>query len=297
MSGSRARRTFEGMKWLLPALFTLGCAAPDGVVVIASDQSPTSLATDGTSVVWTNRTGEVMRVSVSGGVPERVAFASEPAGVALASGDVLFAAKDGVWKNDALVAAAQGAWSVAASASHIFWTTNTTAGPVMTCPLEGSCTPAKLAGGDASFSIAIDETNVYWSDWNAIWTCPSDGCVGGSAEGGTPQFGSSAPKPLAAVAGHVSLAVDATKIHWAIGDVIFSCDKHDCGEPSIVATHQTNVTALASDGEHLYWLTDSAVVRDGEVLAPLDTPGVALALDGKNVWVATSDRVVKIAKN
>jgi hypothetical protein len=28
-----------------------------------------------------------------------------------------------------------------------------------------------------------------------------------------------------------------------------------------------------------------------------DAPGVALALDGNNVWVATSDRVVKIAKN
>ena len=78
--------------------------------------------------------------------------------------------------------------------------------------------------------------------------------------------------------------------------MILSCDKHDCGEPTIIATHQ-NVRALASDGAHLYWLTDSAVVRDGERLATLDSPGVALALDAENVWVATSDRVVKIAKN
>jgi len=225
-----------------------------------------------------------MRVSVSGGEPERVALANEPAGVALASGDVLFAAKDGVWKNDALVASASGAWSVAASASRVFWTTNTTAGPVMTCLFDGTCTPAQLAGGDASFAIAVDQANVYWSDWNAIWTCPSDGCVG-------------SPKPLAAVAGHVSLAVDASRVYWAIGDVILSCDKHDCGEPTIVATHQTNVAALASDGAHLYWITASVVVRDGEEIAPLDSPGVAMALDGKNVWVATSDRVVKIAQN
>jgi hypothetical protein len=272
------------MKRLLLALFAVGCATPlDAAVVIASDQSPTSLASDGTHVVWTNRTGEVMRVAVEGGVAERVAFASEPTGVTLASGDVLFTAKDGVWKNDALVAPAQGAWSVAANASHVFWTTNTTAGPVMTCSLAGSCVPAQLAGGDASFAIAMDDTNVYWSDWNAIWTCPSDGCVG-------------VPTPLAAVAGHVALAVDASRIYWAMSDVIFSCDKHACGEPTIVATKQSNVTALAADGEHLYWLTSTGVVSDGKLLAPLDSPGVALATDGKFVWVATSDRVVKIRK-
>ena len=273
------------MKRLFLAVFAIGCAAPvDEAVVIASDQSPTSLATDGTSVVWTNRTGEVMRVSVTGGAPERVAFASEPAGVTLASGDVLFTAKDGVWKNDALVAPADGAWSIAANASRMFWTTNTTAGPVMTCARGDACVPAKLAGGDSSFAIAMDDANVYWSDWNAIWTCPSQGCVG-------------APEPLAAVAGHVSLAVDAARIYWAMSDVIFACDKHACGDPAVIATRQANVTALASDGEHLYWLASAALVRDGETLATFETPGVALALDGKNVWVATSDRVVKIAKN
>src|SRR6185295_6231916 len=213
MSKGAVERTFGCMKRLLLALFALGCSAPEGVVVIASDQSPTSLATDGTYVVWANRTGEIMRVATAGGEPERIATASEPSGVAIASGDVLFAAKDGVWKNDALVAPARGAWSVAANASHMFWTTNTTAGPVMTCPLEGACIPAQLAGGDASFAIAVDDTNVYWSDWNAIWTCPLDGCVG-------------AAKPLAAVAGHVSLAVGATRIFWASNDVILSCDKH-----------------------------------------------------------------------
>jgi len=268
---------------LLFVLLAMGCAAVDPVVVIASDQSPTSLATDGTYVVWTNRTGEVMRVPVAGGAPERVAFANDPSGVAIASGDVLFAAKDGVWKNDALVAPARGAWSVAADASRVFWTTSTTAGPVMTCPLDGACVPAKLAGGDASFAIAIDETHVYWSDWNAIWTCALEGCGG-------------APKPLAAVAGHVALAIDDSRIYWAIGDVILACDKRACGEPTVVATHQTNVTALASDGAHLYWLGSSAVMRDGVPIAGLGSPGVALALDGKNVWVATSDRVVKIPK-
>ncbi|HEX4512470.1 MAG TPA: hypothetical protein VGH87_00730 [Polyangiaceae bacterium] len=276
------------MKWLLfGALFTVGCASQDDVV-IASAQSPTSLATDGTWVVWTNRTGEVMRVSTAGGAAERIALADAPTNVAIASGDVFFTAKDGVWKNDTLVAPAEGAWSVAANASRVFWTTNTIAGPVMTCPLGGACTPAQLAGGDASFAIAIDETNVYWSDWNAIWTCPIGGCT-------------SEPTPLAAVAGHVALAVDASRIYWAMSDVILACDKHACIEPVIVATHQTsapeNAIALASDGAHLYWLAATALVRDGEIIATLDSPGVALAVDGENVWVATSDRVVKIAKN
>ncbi len=271
---------------LFAALFTIGCAPPDDVV-IASDQSPTSLATDGTWVVWTNRTGDVMRVSASGGAPERIAFADAPTSVAIVSGDVLFAAKDGVWKNDTLVAPAEGAWSVAANGTRVFWTTNTTAGPVMTCALHGGCTPARLAGGDASFAIAMDETNVYWSDWNAIWTCPIEGCT---AE----------PTPLAAVAGHVSLAVDASRIYWAMNDVVLACDKHACGEPAIIATRQTNApkneSALASDGEHLYWLAGASVVRNGEVIATLDAPCVALALDAENVWVATSDRVVKIRK-
>jgi hypothetical protein len=267
------------------ALAAPACTAPSGAVVLASGQSPTSLATDGANVYWTNRTGDVMKIATSGGAPERIAVVTDPTAIAVSGGDVLVAARDGVWKNAVLAAPASDAAAIAAHGERVFWTTNATAGPVMTCALA-DCVVARLAGGDASFAIATDDANVYWSDWNAIWTCPLEGCSG-------------APKPLAAVSGHVAIAVDDAKVYWAYADegVVLSCDKHSCTEPSIVATKQTGATALASDGTHLYWLTSSTVMRDDGELTALDAPGVALALDDQNVYVAAGDRVVKISKN
>ena len=272
---------------LVAAFFALACASPDGAVELAAGQSPTSLATDGKSVVWTNARGDVMRVSVDGGPTERVAFADAPGGVVIASGDVLFTTSDGVWKNDARFAFSRGAHAIATTASRVFWTTSETAGPLMTCALD-SCSPSELAGGDASFAIAVDDTSVYWSDWNAIWTCPLDGC-------------DAARKPLAAVAGPAPLTVDSSRVYWTIAGDVLACDKRDCTIPAVIATRQAGASAIASDGEHVYWVTSTTLVRADSTgpteLAALDSPGVALALDGKNVYVATRDRVMKIAKN
>jgi hypothetical protein len=234
----------------------------------------------------------VMKVATSGGIPERIARIAGPTSIAVSGVDVLVVARDGVWKNGSLFAPASDAAMISTKGARVFWTTNATAGPVMTCALA-DCVAARLAGGDASFAITTDDTCVYWTDRNAIWACPLEGCSG-------------APEALAAIAGPVALAVDDANVYWAYADegLVFSCDKRACREPSIVATKQTGATAVASDGAYVYWLTATAVMRRAlsgvgapEALETLDAPGVAMSVSEHDLWVATGDRVVKIAKN
>jgi hypothetical protein len=306
---------------LLLAWALLGCSAPaSSLVELAAGQSPSSITSDGVNVYWTNSknsSGDVMKCDVAGcgERPTRLAVAGAPAGIAVSGSDVYFTdvAAGAVSKTPiaggevSRIGVANDPWGITLAGGRVFWTTNATRGPVMACP-EGGCVgaPANLAGGDASFAIATDGANVYWSDWNAIWSCPLEGCVGGSAEGGTPQLGSGTPTAIAAASGHVALAVDDANVYWAYADegVVLSCKKRGCGEPVVVATHQEGASALASDGAHVYWITDKSVMACATTgcatgpteLASLDAPGGGLALDATSIYFWSGDRIFKLAK-
>ncbi len=307
MAGTRSGRILERMRFaLFAAVFALGgCSAQAGsAVVLASGQSPSSLTTDGTNVYWTNHTGEVDACDVAGcdEHPTQLAMAGAPAGIAVSESDVYFTdvAAGAVSKTPIAggevtrIGSSNDAWGISVAGGRVFWTTNATRGPVMTCP-RGGCAgaPASMAGGDASYAIATDATNVYWSDWNAVWTCPLEGCSG-------------APTPLAAVAGHVALAVDDANVYWAYPDegVVLACAKHACTEPTVLATKQGGASAVASDGHDVYWVTSNAVMRcattgcaeQPTVLASLDQPGGAIAVDAANAYFSTGDRIMRLAK-
>jgi hypothetical protein len=283
---------------LFAAALGVGCSAAPRVVVLADGQSPSSLAVHDGRVYWTNTDGVMSCAAAGCDAPSRIARADAPSSIAVSDAGVYFTAAGAVWRaldGDVRVLESKNdAWAVALGPSQVYWTTNATAGPVLACPLDGCASaPTHVAGGDASFAIATDDTSVYWSDWNAVWTCAFEGCTNAT--------------PLAAVAGHVALAVDDANVYWAYADegVIFSCSKRACLEPTVVATHQPGTTALASDGARLYWTTKTDVMRCSasacatpESIAALDAPATkgAIALDAASVYFVSGDRVEKTDK-
>jgi hypothetical protein len=284
---------------LAACLLTVGCAQQATEPVdLATAQSPTSITVDGTNVYWTNRTGEVMKCAVDG--------CDHPAELAVATGvpaSITASATDVYWTDGAVSRVpmaggavtrigASDAWGIAVGAQSVYWTTNATAGPVFTCAVEG-CAPAptRVAGGDASFAIAADAANVYWSDWNAIWTCPLAGCAG-------------TPTALAAVAGHVAIAIDAHNVYWAYPDegVVLACAKAGCqGSPTLLASHAFGVTALASDGANVYWVSTAGVTRCSTsgcptptLLTPNATGGIAI--DETSIYFWHGGSITKLPK-
>ncbi len=168
---------------------------------LATAGAPAGIAVSGSDVYFTDvAAGAVSKTPIAGGEVSRIGVANDPWGIAV-------------------VGPSKTAGADSDAGGRVFWTTNATRGPVMVCP-EGGCVgaPVNVAGGDASFAIVSDDANVYWSDWNAIWSCPVEGCSG-------------APTALAAVSGHVALAVDDANVYWAYADegVVLSCKKSGCG--------------------------------------------------------------------
>ena len=292
----------------------VACSAPvAGPVELASGQSPTSLATDGANVYWTNADGDVMKCAAAGCDEHPTRVATSPAAPArlAVSADAVYWTAGGVWRAPIVggeatrFGDASDAFGVALASDRVYWTTNATKGPVMTCPSSGCDSPAELAGGDSSFAIAADDASVYWSDWNAIWTCPLSDCGG-------------APKPLAAVAGHVALAIDDANVYWAYDDegLVLACAKAGCGgEPTVIATHQNHPNALASDGIDVYWTSDDGVLRcaapRARAVPPVADPATGcadqptvlatppardVALDATHVYFASADAIWTLAK-
>jgi hypothetical protein len=124
---------------------------PGSRVTLASQQdTPGWIATDDTSVYWTNMgDGTVMRVSKTGGTPS-----------ALASGQ-------------------SSPYDIVVNASTVYWTNK--GGTVMSVPSSGGDLTTLASGQSTPYGIAVDETSVYWTTYNgsgnvmkltAACTCP-----------------------------------------------------------------------------------------------------------------------------
>jgi hypothetical protein len=103
---------------------------------LASDQTPVSLVADGTSVYWGNPAAGIMKVGVGGGTPVMLATLVLPEVPAYMRVD-----------NDAL-----------------YWIEPS--GSVKKVPIGGGSSVVLAPAPQAPGGLALDATNVYWSDIN-----------------------------------------------------------------------------------------------------------------------------------
>lgn len=303
------------------------CAAPYPYpTTLASNlDNPWGLAVDSANVYWVN-SGDCVT----------------------ASGSVMMCAIGGCGdKPTTLASGLVCPWALAVDATTVYWTSlgdtndqplngpGAAIGSVMTCPIAGcNNAPTTLVSGiDSPQTLAVDATNVYWTDPVAqtVDKCAIGGC------GNTPTV-------LASGVGDVlGLAVDATSVYWAQGSVMQvpiaggSPTTLACTDSTDVAVDSANVycldsdnpggmseapkaagsavtslwtssggvspVALAVDGTSVYWTSSDNEVRrvpigGGSVTVVASGPGGAgqIVVDSANVYWTTETAVVKISK-
>jgi hypothetical protein len=149
---------------------------------LASGQNaPTGVAVDAANVYWTNNneSGSVMKVPIAGGTPTALAWNQ------YLPTDIVVDAKNVYWTN------------------HDFYTN------VMKVPIQGG-TPALVSrsGRPAARYLAIDATNVYWTDdFGVVLKAP--------LAGGAPTLLAGSNTLVSNGASPKRIAVDAESIYWA----------------------------------------------------------------------------------
>jgi hypothetical protein len=133
--------------------------------------------------------------------------------------------------------------SLAVDAQNLYWTTGSSAGPVMQMP-KGGGTPTAIATAQYyPFGVVVDSSHVYFSDsLGAIKRVP----IGGGNV-----------TTLATLNGNViySLAVNATTLFIG-GDELAAIPK-DGGSVTVLAPKQYQTWGMTIDGANVYWAAES----------------------------------------
>jgi sugar lactone lactonase YvrE len=227
--------------------------APDGSnqapVAIATDQGdPIQVVTDGYYVYWTDYAGgRVARIK------------TRPA------------ANEGV---EVLAANQASPWGLAIRGKFLYWTNATpnaqpANGAVSCVNLEtGAITSVTSAGApgliDAPYSIAVDETYVYWIDYHTgkVHRAPTDPLVG---------FLPALTATIASGQWGYGLAVDGGYVYWtdALAGRVMRASRDGSGLQAI-AEGQMHPIAITTDALAVYWVNDD---NDGSscVVSPCGT--------------------------
>jgi hypothetical protein len=179
--------------------------------------TPIAITVDGTSVYWTDASGLIETVPLTGGAVTTLVGGPESAGygqgIATGSSTVYWTAVgpsvEGVMQVPIgggpvmTLVSSPTPYAVAADTTSVYWTNNygTIPGTVMRLPLDGGA-PVTLASGQDPRAIAVDATSVYWTDhhMNAVMKVARGG---GAAT--TLASGQASP---------AGIAVDATSVYW-----------------------------------------------------------------------------------
>ena len=158
------------------------------------------------------------------------------------------------------------------------------------CTIEGcNKSPTPLAWNRQwAFSIAVDSTYVYWTEYANVLRCSKTSCV-------------NAPYHLfqgvAEVDWPAGIAIDNTDVYWTDGvkGTLRKCSKMGCNNtPFTIAASLARPTGLAVDGTSVYWAnTDAGTVvkcpttgcsGSPTVLASNQNAPYGIALDQANVY-------------
>ncbi len=260
---------FSGVYWTTAAPLGSNAVLEVGLsggtpVTLAAGQTGAEIAVDSTFVYYDD-VSTIMKVPLSGGVPEAVVSAGflvavDSTGVYWISGgptEALMKTPLSGGNAVTLVAELNQPQSFAVGSTGVFWT-DIMAGTVMTVSLEGG-TPVTLASGGHPDGIAVDSTGVYWTD-------PINGTV--------MKVGLFGGAPVTLVSGTVNpsgIVVDSTSVYLTVPGLLngFGCSGGKvCGGAIVKAplgggTPVTlavgdNPQNLAVDSTNVYWTDASA---------------------------------------
>jgi hypothetical protein len=133
--------------------------------------------------------------------------------------------------------------------------------------MGGVCQPVTLASTPGIESLTTNGTTVYWTAGSNVYSCPGSGCNGTPftiTNKGSARLG--------------QILVAAGSVYWlgigTFGDPIYTCPISGCGSaaPLVVPKANSITSALASDGQRLYW---PSLPAGGGNAAPLDDCALA----------------------
>jgi hypothetical protein len=178
-----------------------------------------------------------------------------------------------------LLAATPDPWGLAVDATTIYVAARLM-GPLITVPIAGGAI-TQLAPATV-FTVAIDETSVYWSDGTSLYSCAKHGCTASTIA-------------LAESGMAFAIAVDATNVYWANNISMKLMKVAKQGGVSVALASYSYPSQIAVDDTNVYW-TDQlgtvmkvpaaggAAVKLATCLIPM-----GIAVDGTNVYYTTSD--------
>jgi len=231
-----------------PSPSTAQCALARCVVALAYPAFPKGIAVNGTSVFWLEAmSGTVMKIPVSGGAPTTLATAPNGAQSSIAD--------------------------LAIDATNVYWTAGND-GTVTKVPIIGGPAVILAENENAATGIAVDGSNVYWSNGLSIKKIP----IGGGA---AVAIGSNA---------NWTIAVDSASAYWSTPTGVMMGPL--TGGTSTLLVPDKSKWCFAVDATNIYWTDPTAgtvtkMPLQGGTATPVasgvESP-IDVAVDATNVY-------------
>lgn len=168
-------------------------------------------------------------------------------------------------------------WGIAVHAGTVYWVD--ASGTVMSVPAGGGTAVTLASGQSRPSSIAVDDSNVYWTNAGQQTCMSQSGACGSNPDGSLVSLplAGGAPKTLASgLCGPDSIAVDTNDVYFADGgDGMVGKVAKTGGNPVVIASAQTLLGSIAVDATSVYWTATDAQGLKGSVLKAPTAGGAA----------------------